>query len=175
MVKRDRSYKGTKEPELVRARQDAFIAAYGEVGSVRAACDASGVGRSTIATWQKNDAHGFRAKYATAKELFREYLQDLAVDRVKNQKPNDNPVLLITLLNAHWNEKYRRDSQGATNDTKELMAEFRKFVKDNKKSKKSDQALKVEDEAEQARLNAIDEVEKILSRRSRADDNGDEK
>ena len=173
MVKRDRSYKGTKEPELVRARQDAFIAAYGEVGSVRAACDASGVGRSTIATWQKNDAHGFRAKYATAKELFREYLQDLAVDRVKNQKPNDNPVLLITLLNAHWSELYRRAGATASNDVREMMAEWKRFVKDNNRKSKSPNEKAKMDEGDVAALNAINEVEKIMSRRRPADDDSE--
>ena len=174
MVKRDRSYKGVRNPDLVKAKQDAFLAAYGEVGSVRAACKASDLGRSTVDQWTRQDAQGFRGRLAVAKEIFRESLQDLAVNRVKNQKPNDNPVLLITLLNAHWSELYRRDSQVATNEVKEMMVEWKKWVSENKKKGKPKEDSKVVDEAEQARINAIDEVEKILSRRGRVNDNSSE-
>ena len=57
---------------MVRARQSAFLAAYGEVGSVRAACEASKVGRSTVNDWIRYDAENFRAKFSVAKEIFRE-------------------------------------------------------------------------------------------------------
>ncbi len=171
-TKRDRSYKGA-EPDMVRARQSAFLAAYGEVGSVRAACEASKVGRSTVNDWIRYDAENFRAKFSVAKEIFRESLQDLAVDRVKHQKPNDNPVLLITLLNAHWSELYRRDGAAASNDVREMMAEWKRFVKDNNRKHKSVQEKEKMDEGDVAALNAINEVEKIMSRRRRADDNSD--
>ena len=158
---------------MVRARQSAFLAAYGEVGSVRAACEASKVGRSTVNDWIRYDAENFRAKCSVAKEIFRESLQDLAVDRVKHQKPNDNPVLLITLLNAHWSELYRRDGAAASNDVREMMAEWKRFVKDNNRKHKSVQEKEKMDEGDVAALNAINEVEKIMSRRRRADDNSD--
>ena len=174
MVKRDRSYKGTKEPELVKARQDAFLVAYGEVGSIRAACRAAEMGRSTVDQWVRQDAQGFRGRFAVAKEMFREYLQDLAVGRIMEQKPNDNPILLVTLLNAHWPEKYRREAQAVGNEVKEMMVEWKKWISDNKKKTRTKEETKVVDEAEQARLNAIDEVEKILSRRGRVNDNSSE-
>ena len=158
---------------MVRARQSAFLAAYGEVGSVRAACEASKVGRSTVNDWIRYDAENFRAKFSVAKEIFRESLQDLAVDRVKHQKPNDNPVLLITLLNAHWSELYRRDGAAASNDVREMMAEWKRFVKDNNRKHKSVQEKEKMDEGAVAARNAINEVEKIMSRRRRADDNSD--
>ena len=160
--KRDRSYKGTVEPDFVRARQDAFLVAYGECGTVRASCAASDVGRSTVDDWNRSDAHGFRVKYAVAKELYREHIQDIAWERVKIQKPNDNPVLLITLLNAHWPEKYRRDGNVVTNEVKEMMVEWKKWVRDNRSSGKSQPAA---NEAEEARRNAVDEVERLLTRK----------
>ena len=171
-TKRDRSYKGA-EPDMVRARQSAFLAAYGDVGSVLAAGEASKVGRSTVNDWIRYDAENFRAKFSVAKEIFRESLQDLAVDRVKHQKPNDNPVLLITLLNAHWSELYRRDGAAASNDVREMMAEWKRFVKNNNRKHKSVQEKEKMDEGDVAALNAINEVEKIMSRRRRADDNSD--
>ena len=160
--KRDRSYKGKLNPDLVLARQDAFLVAYGEAGTLRAACDAADVGRSTITDWNRSDAHGFKAKYATAKELFREHLQDLAFGRVQQQKPNDNPVLLITLLNAHWPEKYRRDGNTVTDEVKEMMVEWKKWVRESRSSGKSQPAV---NEAEEAQRSAVDEVEKLLARK----------
>ena len=160
--KRDRSYKGKLNPDLVLARQDAFLVAYGEAGTLRAACDAADVGRSTITDWNRSDAHGFKAKYATAKELFREPLQDLAFGRVQQQKPNDNPVLLITLLNAHWPEKYRRDGNVVANEVKEMMGEWKRWVRESSRKAKPSPELK---DAAEARQNAINEVEHILARK----------
>jgi len=141
----DGKYHGKINPEMVRAKQDAFLAAYGECGSLRAACEASGVGRSTVGDW-----------------VTREYLQDLAVSRIKDQKPTDNPVLLITMLNAHWPEKYRRDSQGASSGMKEIMSEWKRWVKENNRPSKKSPSMT---EAEEAKINAVNEVEKILSKK----------
>ena len=160
--KRDRSYKGTVEPDFVRARQDAFLVAYGECGTVRASCAAADVGRSTVDDWNRNDAQGFRVKYAVAKELYREHIQDIAWERVKVQKPNDNPVLLITLLNAHWPEKYRRDGNVVTNEVREMMGDWKRWVREANRKVKPSAGLQ---EAEEARKNAINEVEHILSRK----------
>jgi hypothetical protein len=158
----DGKYHGKINPEMVRAKQDAFLAAYGECGSLRAACEASGVGRSTVGDWVTKDAQNFKEKYETAKEMFREYLQDLAVSRIKDQKPTDNPVLLITMLNAHWPEKYRRDSQGASSGMKEIMSEWKRWVKENNRPSKKSPSMT---EAEEAKINAVNEVEKILSKK----------
>ena len=164
--KRDRSYKGTREPELVKARQDAFIAAYGECGSIRAACQASDVSRSAYYGWMNNDVQNFKEKFGTARYMFREMLQDIAVERVKTQKPNDNPVLLIALLNAHYPELYKKDSQVA-NTGKEIIDEWKKFLAENNKPSKENPKVS---EVEQQQKNAIDEVEKILSRKRQSDD-----
>jgi len=159
---------GKDQTSITKAKQDAFLAAYREVGSLKSAAEACELNRNTVSSWNKNDVQGFRAKYSQAKEEFREYLQDLAVGRVQQQKPNDNPVLLITLLNAHWPEKYRRDGQVASNGVKEMMVEWKKWVKDN--SSKSSKG-KETTEAEEARRNAVDEVEKILADRKERGDN----
>ena len=52
-------------------------------------------------------------------------LQDLAVNRVKDQGPKDNPVLLITLLNAHWAEKYRPKESGVDETAKDTLKVLR--------------------------------------------------
>ena len=155
-------------PEETRMSQDAFLAAYGTAGSVKAACDSIDLSRSTVDSWNKGDVQGFRVRYGVAKDIFRDGLQDIAVNRVMQQKPGDNPVLLITLLNAHWPEKYRRDGQVATNEVKEMMVEWKKWARDNKK--KGPKPSEVS-ETEEATKNAIDEVEKLLAKKSEPSDN----
>ena len=145
-----------------RANQGAFLAAFGEVGSIRKACEASDVGRSTVSEWSKNDVNGFRLKIQVSREIWREKLQDIAFERIQSQKPNDNPLLLITMLNADWPEKYRRDGQAAGLEVKEMMAEWKKWVRENRKQSKKNSGVT---EAEEAHRNAIDEVENILSRK----------
>tara|TARA_R100000306_G_C4252312_1_gene81052 strand:- start:8 stop:484 length:477 start_codon:yes stop_codon:yes gene_type:complete len=155
----------SKPKEETVAVQDAFIAAYGECGTVRTACTGAQVSRSTVYRWIDDNLYGFKDKYHAAQEVFKEYLQDLAVERVKGQGPKDNPVLLITMMNAFIPEKFRRDSQGADSISKEIMAELKRWRKES--GKKVNTARSEEDDA---RKNAIDEVEKILSRKRESDD-----
>ena len=150
------------DPDTTQARQSAFIAAYGEVGSLRKAAEAAMVPRGTVLGWVQGNIYGFKAKYETSREIFREHLQDIAVQRTKDQGPKDNPVLLITLLNAHWPEKYRRDGNVVTNEVKEMMGEWKRWVRETKRKTKPSSELAEEQEARQ---NAINEVEQILSRR----------
>jgi hypothetical protein len=145
-----------------KANQDAFLATYTLTGSIRSACRAVGVSRGTHHVWVSKDTNGFKTRYAEAQEEFREALQDMAVERVKNQKPGDNPVLLITLLNAHWPEKYRRTGYLADNSAKEIMGEWKKWAKENRKhSKKRGET--------DDRDNAIEEAERILAKKTQRD------
>ena len=118
-------------------RQSTFLMAYAVAGSIRAAAESIGIIRDTVYTWVREDKNDFRAKFTAVKEDFREYLQDMAMDRVKAQKPGDNPVLLITLLNAHWPEKYRPNTIVTDGTAKEVMAEWKQWVKNSKKENTS--------------------------------------
>lgn len=104
-----------------------------------------------------------------ARHVFREYLQDMAFERVKNQKPDANPVLMITLLNRFWPEVFRRDAYRADDPAKEVMMDLRKWMKAN-----SPESKKTEEEVEEAsaRKRAIDEVEKLLARKASGPDTG---
>ena len=120
--------KGT-DPEDTVLSQDIFLSHYSELGSIRAASEASGMSRSTPHQWVKDDKHGFAKRFEDAKHDFREMLQDLAVNRVKDQGPKDNPVLLITLLNAHWADKYRPKESGVAETAKDTLKVLREKFK----------------------------------------------
>lgn len=137
----------------LQARQDNFLAAYSVVGSIKTAAENTGIIRGTVYSWVQEDKHNFRAKFTAVKEDFREYLQDMAINRVKDQKPGDNPVLLITLLNAHWPEKYRPNTVVSDGTAKEVMAEWKQWVKNSKKENTS-REVPAEIEEREAELEA---------------------
>ena len=142
-----------KEPEDVKARQDFFMTLYAELGSIRAAAKEMGINRKTVNRWIKGDVQGFKERFEESKHDFREMLQDLAVNRVKDQGPRDNPVLLIALLNAHWGEKYRPQTVNVDDTAKEVLSEMRDRFKTIKK---------VEETEETTEISPQEQVENIL-------------
>ena len=142
-----------KEPEDVKARQDFFMTLYAELGSIRAAVKEMGLNRRTVNRWIKGDVQGFKERFEEAKHNFREMLQDLAVNRVKEQGSKDNPILLITLLNAHWGEKYRPQTVAVDATAKEVLSELRDRFKVIKK---------VEETEETTEISPQEQVENIL-------------
>lgn len=166
---RQTSSKDSQVGRATKAKQDAFLLAYGETGTIRAAAGAVGINRSAVKGWRDRDVQNFKIRFDTAHELFREKLQDMAFERVKSQKPDGNPVLLITLLNAIWPERYRRDSYRADDGAREIMSEWKKWVKENKNKKPTPQEDLEEAESRKNAMDAMDEVEKILSGRKSSD------
>ena len=142
-----------REPEDVKARQDFFMTLYSELGSIRAAAREMGINRKTVNRWIKGDVQGFKERFEESKHNFREMLQDLAVNRVKEQGPKDNPVLLIALLNAHWGEKYRPQAANVDDTAKEVLSEMRDRFKTIKK---------VESSEEESDVSPQEQVEDIL-------------
>jgi hypothetical protein len=149
------------------AVQEAFLAVYGECGTIRTACKAANVSRATVYRWIDTNAHGFKEKQSAAYEIFKDYLQDLALERIKGQGPKDNPMLLMSYLNAHLPELFKRNATGTDSVAKDIMAELKRWRKD------ADKDYKEARDAEEidAKKNAIDQVEKILSRKRDSDDN----
>ena len=142
-----------KEPEDVKARQDLFIGLYSEMGSIRAAAKEMNISRRTPTRWIKDDIQGFKERFEEAKFNFREMLQDIAVNRVKEQSSKDNPVLLIALLNAHWAEKYRPQTTSVDDTAKEVLSDLRDRFKVIKK---------VEETEETTEISPQEQVENIL-------------
>ena len=157
----------------VKVRQDTFLAAYGDTGTTNSACKATGINRSSVYAWKKKDVQDFNFRLKTAHEIFREGFFDWTLQRIKQQKPDGNPMLNITFLNAVWPEIFRRDIHRADDGAKDLMGDWKTWTKDyikqQEQSKKTSKEVTADVQEEQRELeerkNAIDEVEKILSRR----------
>jgi hypothetical protein len=116
------------------SRQETFLKSFAVTNSVRKSAEKAGITRDSHRNWIRNDKDDFRTRFADAKEDFKEYLQDMMLDRVKAQKPGDNPVLLIAMANANIPEKFRPSTIVTDGTAKEVMAEWKQWVKDAKKT-----------------------------------------
>jgi len=150
----------------VKDRQDAFLVAYGQTGTISAATKVVGITRTTVGNWVKGDKEGFRFRFEVAKEVFVENLENIALARIMEQKANDNPLLLITMLNAHNPDKYRRDGRQVGTEVKEMMVEWKKWTRAQKGGGKVRKESEGVTEDKEARKNAVNEVEKMLKRRN---------
>lgn len=116
---------GRPQREQLRS-QNRFLEALEQLGTIRDACEHSGVNRLTVKGWVRDDSQGFSERYIEAEEIFADSLERMAYDRVAQQSPRDNPVLLIALLNAHKPAKYRPGTAVSESAAREVMAEWRK-------------------------------------------------
>lgn len=91
-------------------RQQAFLKAFGQLGTIRAAARTIGIHRSTVNLWLSTDLYSFKKRLADAKEEYREYLEDLIHERLSNPQGNrGSDVLLMFREKAEWPEKYREE------------------------------------------------------------------
>jgi len=94
-------------PASIKARKRRYLAAYAETGTIKAACTAAQINRSSVTEWRDSDA-AFRRLEVQAVEVFADSLEELAYARIQNpDKGRGSDLLLITLLNAHKPDKYR--------------------------------------------------------------------
>jgi len=92
--------------------QEHFLAQYAKSGTIMRAAEATNVSRETVRRWQRADKLGFADRFDSARERFREELEEIAFARLRDPQGNrGSDVLLITMLNAHWPEKYRPNAQ----------------------------------------------------------------
>jgi len=137
----DVSKKPVREQPLLRNRTNAertqdkekrkalFLAAYEEWGNVRGAVKAVQVGRPTYERWVREDPEFMRA-VEKAKQAFGEYLEELALERVRNPDKNrGSDVLLLALLNANLPAKFRPQVALSEDSAKDLIIEWRQAAK----------------------------------------------
>ena len=99
--------------------QQAFLGNYAKAGTVLNAARAAHVSRQTVYNWQNSRALAFKERFKAAKEAFRESLEDIMFQRLRD--PKTHPVLLIFALKAHWPEKYRDDATPPDNSARDVL------------------------------------------------------
>ena len=121
----DPSVFGTREKQTW-TRQEAFLKCYAEVGSIRSAARATAIHRDSVRLWKRDDVFRFADRFEAAEQTFREYLQQMAFDRIQEPQGNrGSDVLLIFLLKGHWREKYGDATLPTQDAAKEFLSELR--------------------------------------------------
>ena len=132
---------GNKDDERAELKAQ-FLKKYKETKTVSTAIDGINLGRSTLYEWFKEDSE-FKQEFDNEKLAVGEGLESKAfqlIDKMVEKDDYGRPVLLITLLNAHLPERYKQ-TESAGDDSRQLIAEFRKMAK----SKKSKAVIQAED------------------------------
>ena len=138
--------------DAVKVRQNLFLRMYEKIGVITRTCESVGLHKDTVRFWKTNDVQGFRERFFDAHMSFTESLEELAINRVKIQKPSDNPTLLIALLNANHPDKYRPQSGNTDEAARDLMVSMKKSFKN----------LDKEEVIVESKAKEVDEVERLL-------------
>jgi len=110
-------------------RKALFLVAYEEFGNVRGAVKAVQVSRHTYERWMRDDPD-FMRSVERSKQAFGEYLEELALERVRNPDKNrGSDVLLLALLNANLPSKFRPQMSLSEDSAKDLIIEWRQAAK----------------------------------------------
>ena len=114
-------------------RQEAFLKSYGTCGPTLHAAKAAGISRSLVYQCEKIEHLGFRERWENTRHDFRESIEALCYDRIRNPVGNKgSDVLAIALLNAHYPEKYRQNVTIVDTNAKDLLSRLRKTESDQK-------------------------------------------
>ncbi len=114
--------------EATRLAQARFFEAFAVSISDAAACVASGVSRSALSRWKRDNYAGFMDAYRVASESRIRNLEALLFDVVRHFGEDEEryekilryPTLPLRLMQAH-DPKYRADTAGQSEDAKRSM------------------------------------------------------
>ena len=128
----EESYKSLN-PTQKRSYRDQvkYLTCYTETRSKSVSASYASVTVRTVDRWRQENRFGFAERLEEADLQFCENLEQLALERVKMQDAKSNPVLLITLLNANLQMKYRPTVVMADDTAKSVLSELRQIAKEN--------------------------------------------
>ena len=146
-----------KFEEETKQKQETFLSVYAAGASTAAAARAAGTTRYTVKRWMDGDINGFRDRYENAQNDFKDSLIERAMSRLNEQKANDSPLLLITMLNAYIPERFRPNTlateEVAKDTIKELRALSQKAFKANPKTEEQMTSKSPLEQVEEIMLN----------------------
>ena len=148
--------------------QDKFITCYQETRSKTVSARYAGIKYRAVMRWLKDNIYGFADRLEEADLEFCENLEQLALERVKMQTAQSNPVLMIALLNANLPSKYRPTVVVADETAKDVMRELRTLAKslpDSKSSKDNVSSDSSDNGSPSNTKSALDQVSEMLSSR----------
>ena len=143
--------------EIVLKKQE-FLGMLRVHGTVRKACEFSGVARSRYKTWRQRDVD-FAEMVDAAFADYADMLQDIMFNRIKNpEKGIGTDSLLIFALQGAKPEVYRPQIMVEQDTAKQLMSEWFKTRKEEKKEEHAEMAEELSEPIERT-------LEEALNRR----------
>ena len=103
-----------------------------------------------VKRWVLEDVIGFRDRFDTAQQKYNSLLEDKLHELIDGLKPGQNPLLLITALNANIPEKYRPNVIVVDERPKELLNEVKNLVKAQKKDAPKEEEIQPSNAISQA-------------------------
>ena len=159
----DQSFK----KEQAARRKVMFLRVFEEWGTIRKACDTTGIPRGTYNRWHSEDPE-FSRDVDVARQAFAESLEEIALDRVRNpDKGKGTDILLLGLLNANMPQKFRPQIAMNEDSAKELIIEWRKAAKEVKKDGPTEEGTGLPEDVEKT-------LAEILEKRGNAPREGKE-
>ena len=152
-------------PKDMIARQDAFLKAFAELGTISHSANTVGINRRTVQNWLSADSEGFRERWVEANLNWRDNLEHHAWERVKQQKPESNPALLITMLNGNLPDKYRQLSSNGSDEQVETLGLLRQAAQQQANNRN----------AEEVAVKTIEQVAEDTLQEKRNDNTGSAK
>jgi hypothetical protein len=110
--------------------QEAFLKAYGELGTILHAARAVGIHRTTVNLWLSSDLYSIKKRMELAHQDYVESVERLMNDRLANPTGNrGSDVLLMFKLKAEHPEKYREEVKVIGVDSaKQMMDRLREMA-----------------------------------------------
>ena len=120
-----------------QTRKELFLNAFREIGTRSGACRAMNISTATYEGWVWADPD-FMKRVSEAQVEFGEYLEGIALERVKNPDKNrGSDVLLLGLLNANLPTKFRPQFAMSEDSAKDLIIEWRKAARSVSREEKA--------------------------------------
>lgn len=135
-------------------KQQLFITALRESGTIRKAAELAHVGRSTVQRWREENINGFRGQFDDAMDHFTDGLEDKMFALLGEMKVGHNPTLMIFALKALRPLKYRELTQVQDEHARALLKKLETFT--------AKAAKEIEGGRGKSELTALEQVQEIL-------------
>ena len=125
--------------------QKLFLKTFRDVGTIRKTCEIMGISESIVYKWRRDTS--FQDEFKISRRSFGDSIENMAFERVAQQKPSDNPTLLITLLNGNRPDKYNRKGDLVDEDdntTVNAMQEVARMMSDQYKQEELKAVIELE-------------------------------
>lgn len=144
--------------------QENFLKVYADKGSILGATKVMDLTRTTVYRWINGNLQGFKDRLEHAQHDFREYLQQIMFDRIKDPQGNrGSDVLVMFAIKGHWREKYGDAAIPMDSSALDLLSELRDLRKMGQTIEGEPAPLYEEDGQAKKPLQVVTSKEKTIS------------